>query len=377
MSEPDASIKHGVPGQQDSSLAERRSATRSLLRDVEGTMILRGEEGDIKFNVKVLNISGGGAAILADKAPRAGQPLRLTLPSKPDQPPIEGHVIETKARPLGGMGGPCAVRPLGPARPVPRGAQPTAPVGSPCGQRITRERDLAGRGDREVDPRRPTEHLRWGRGLPRGRPAPIGGPDLAPARSPRLSERWDQWDRRATPHVLVSPVGPEGRSNRVRLFLPGRLLPPGDLWFRMRPTADHRGPEMKKVVSGGSVRAVAFPQADAGVPDTTIFISGPDVFDAAMIGHTMAGTRVKWVSGGACRFACQAVLDTEEEQSAGWTREVSDLSQKVGQTIVGWVKPTDARPGHTVGFTHPTGSLSTLPGQTLRNSLASAIRQNR
>ncbi len=41
------------------------------------------------------------------------------------------------------------------------------------------------------------------------------------------------------------------------------------------------------------------------------------------------------------------------------------LSQKVGQTIVGWVKPTDARPWHTVGFTHPTGSLSTLPGQTL------------
>ncbi len=102
MSEPDASIKHGVPGQQDSSLAERRSATRSLLRDVEGTMILRGEEGDIKFNVKVLNISGGGAAILADKAPRAGQPLRLTLPSKPDQPPIEGHVIETRRDPSGG-----------------------------------------------------------------------------------------------------------------------------------------------------------------------------------------------------------------------------------------------------------------------------------
>jgi hypothetical protein len=30
---------------------------------------------------------------------------------------------------------------------------------------------------------------------------------------------------------------------------------------------------MKKVVSGGPVRAVAFPQADAGLPDTTFFIS--------------------------------------------------------------------------------------------------------
>jgi hypothetical protein len=32
---------------------------------------------------------------------------------------------------------------------------------------------------------------------------------------------------------------------------------------------------MKKVVSGGPVRAVAFPQADAGLPDTTFFISVP------------------------------------------------------------------------------------------------------
>jgi len=32
---------------------------------------------------------------------------------------------------------------------------------------------------------------------------------------------------------------------------------------------------MKKVVSGGPVRAVAFPQADAGLPDTACFISVP------------------------------------------------------------------------------------------------------
>jgi hypothetical protein len=32
---------------------------------------------------------------------------------------------------------------------------------------------------------------------------------------------------------------------------------------------------MKKVVSGGPVRAVAFPQADAGLQDTTFFISAP------------------------------------------------------------------------------------------------------
>jgi hypothetical protein len=29
---------------------------------------------------------------------------------------------------------------------------------------------------------------------------------------------------------------------------------------------------MKKVVSGGPTRAMAFPQADTGLPDTTFFI---------------------------------------------------------------------------------------------------------
>jgi hypothetical protein len=29
---------------------------------------------------------------------------------------------------------------------------------------------------------------------------------------------------------------------------------------------------MKKVVSGGPTRAIAFPQTDAGLPDTTFFI---------------------------------------------------------------------------------------------------------
>ncbi len=102
MTELNTRIGRVAPRQTDSSPAERRSAPGSLLRDVEGTMILRAEEGDIKFKVKVVNISGGGAAILAEEAPRAGQPLRLTLPSKPDQQPIEGQVIETRCDPSGG-----------------------------------------------------------------------------------------------------------------------------------------------------------------------------------------------------------------------------------------------------------------------------------
>ena len=34
---------------------------------------------------------------------------------------------------------------------------------------------------------------------------------------------------------------------------------------------------MKKMGSGGPVRVVAFPQADAGLPDPAFFVSGPPI----------------------------------------------------------------------------------------------------
>jgi hypothetical protein len=50
---------------------------------------------------------------------------------------------------------------------------------------------------------------------------------------------------------------------------------------------------MKKVVSGGPVRAVAVSQADAGLPDTTFFISGPPNRRAARF--RAAITPVTWL----------------------------------------------------------------------------------
>ena len=44
---------------------------------------------------------------------------------------------------------------------------------------------------------------------------------------------------------------------------------------------------------------------------------------------------------------------------------IKSLSRKAGLTVVGWVQPTDVRPWHLVGCTHPTDRPPTLPGQTL------------
>jgi hypothetical protein len=103
ISEPNARIERVAPRQQDPPVSERRKTFRSMLHDVVGTMVLRGHGSEITYQVKLLNISGAGAAVLAEEAPRLSQPLRLTLPTKPAQDkPIDGHVIETSLDPSGG-----------------------------------------------------------------------------------------------------------------------------------------------------------------------------------------------------------------------------------------------------------------------------------
>jgi hypothetical protein len=70
----------GIPGMRlESPFEERRQWPRSLVRDVRGSMSWRGEAGDVACEVSVLNISGGGAAVLGEDAPPEGQTLRLVL----------------------------------------------------------------------------------------------------------------------------------------------------------------------------------------------------------------------------------------------------------------------------------------------------------
>ncbi len=102
MSEPDAKIARVAPRREVPPLVERRSTVRTLLRDVSGIMSWRGDTGDIACEVAVLNISGGGAALLADDAPRAGQSLRLSLRcDAAGTEAVEGQIIETRLDPSG------------------------------------------------------------------------------------------------------------------------------------------------------------------------------------------------------------------------------------------------------------------------------------
>lgn len=96
MSQSDTRTER-VPSGQAPPLVERRSAVRTLLRDVGGRLSWLGEAGPIVREVAVLNISGGGAALLAgDDELRAGQSLQLSLHADPARMgPIEGQVMET------------------------------------------------------------------------------------------------------------------------------------------------------------------------------------------------------------------------------------------------------------------------------------------
>jgi hypothetical protein len=69
--------------QPDLPLKERRHSPRFTLRDARA--IARWDEGSehITCEVEVLNISGGGAAVLARRAPPVGASVRLELNCRP------------------------------------------------------------------------------------------------------------------------------------------------------------------------------------------------------------------------------------------------------------------------------------------------------
>jgi PilZ domain len=86
----------------DASFQERRREPRIRLRDVRGEMSWRGEADDVDCEVIVLNISGGGAAVLAENAPPAGQMLRLSLHCESARmEPVEAQVLESSPHPTG------------------------------------------------------------------------------------------------------------------------------------------------------------------------------------------------------------------------------------------------------------------------------------
>jgi PilZ domain len=86
----------------DASFHERRKEPRIRLRDVRGTMNWRGEADDLACEVSVLNISGGGAAVLAENALPVGQMLRLSLHCESASlEPVEAQALEVSPHPSG------------------------------------------------------------------------------------------------------------------------------------------------------------------------------------------------------------------------------------------------------------------------------------
>jgi PilZ domain len=102
MSEPVATPDGVLATRRDGPQQERRQTPRFRLRDARGSLSWRGESGDETCEVIVMNISGGGAAVLAEHGPQAGQALRLSFHSESARmEPIEAMALSSSLHPKG------------------------------------------------------------------------------------------------------------------------------------------------------------------------------------------------------------------------------------------------------------------------------------
>jgi hypothetical protein len=81
MIQPAANPHMVSTARRDVGFHERRQSPRYRLRDACGRLTWRTADGPVASDVTVLNISGGGAAVLAEQAPEAGQVVQLRLHS--------------------------------------------------------------------------------------------------------------------------------------------------------------------------------------------------------------------------------------------------------------------------------------------------------
>lgn len=87
---------------QDVRPEERRQSTRHKLRDARA--ILGWDEGSehVTCEGDVLNISGGGAAVLVERAPQAGVSVRLQLRGSPAaMEPVDARTLASSVDPSG------------------------------------------------------------------------------------------------------------------------------------------------------------------------------------------------------------------------------------------------------------------------------------
>ncbi len=96
MSQPEKKPAIVPTRRQDDPFQERRQSPRYLLHGMRGRMTWQGEGGEVTCEVSVLNISGGGAAVLAETAPDKGQTLRLRLHGESTvMEPVQAQALAT------------------------------------------------------------------------------------------------------------------------------------------------------------------------------------------------------------------------------------------------------------------------------------------
>jgi hypothetical protein len=96
MSPSDPKLGGMLAPRSDAEFHERRKTARFLLRGLRGTMSWRDEAGEFTCEVNVLNISGGGVAVLSERAPQVGQSLRLGLHgASARMEPVEAQLMDT------------------------------------------------------------------------------------------------------------------------------------------------------------------------------------------------------------------------------------------------------------------------------------------
>ena len=100
MSRPDRDgIRAGSPRGVDRP-AERRRTTRRLPADGRGTILWSEAAGEVASDVVVLNVGGGGAAVLGEESPQDGRPLRLRLRCHSvAEEPIDATIVDTSLHP--------------------------------------------------------------------------------------------------------------------------------------------------------------------------------------------------------------------------------------------------------------------------------------
>jgi PilZ domain len=102
MSDSNRNLIRGETGGQSDPRDDRRRSTRFKLRDARVMMSWNESSEDIACAGDVLNISGGGAAVLAERAPPVGQSVRLELEHRLTAfDPLEARSLEVSENPSG------------------------------------------------------------------------------------------------------------------------------------------------------------------------------------------------------------------------------------------------------------------------------------